>query len=133
MRSVQYCRYIALPLLLGVIFASPLAAAEAPKVLSVISVRVKGDQDAYLAQVKKLDGIRKRLELGGTLRVWRAAVAGPNTGTIFVGIEFANLEAYAKSTTKLQADEEWKKVVKEVDASGIREVTGSSLFVEVTP
>jgi hypothetical protein len=50
-----------------------------------------------------------------------------------VGIEYANLEAFAKAATKLQADEEWNKVMKELDASGLREVIGNSLLLEVTP
>ena len=52
----------------------------------------------------------------------------------YVGIEYANLEAFAKAATpKLQADEEWNKVMKELDASGLREVIGNSLLLEVTP
>jgi hypothetical protein len=113
--------------------AMPTVAADAPKVLSVIAVKVKGDQSAYLQKVKQLDAIQKRLETGSTLRVWRATAAGPNTGTIYVGIEYPSLEAYAKAATKLQTDEESIKFLKELDASGIREVISNSLLVEVTP
>jgi len=109
-------------------------AADAAKVLNVIAVKVKpGDQDAYLEKVKKLNALVKKSESGGTLRVWRAAVAGADTGMIYVGIEYADLEAYAKSVSKLQASEDWKKQMKDLDASGLREVLGSSLLVEVTP
>jgi hypothetical protein len=115
------------------VLAVPAVAADAPKVLSVIAVKVKGDQNAYLQKVKQLNAIQKRLETGGTLRVWRATAAGPNTGTIYVGIEYPSLEAYAKAATKLQADEESTKFLKELDASGLREVISNSLLVEITP
>lgn len=116
-----------------VLLALPAAAADAPKVLTVLSVKVKGDQAAYLQRVKQFNAVSKRLESAGTMRVWRATAAGPNVGTIYVSIEYANLEAFAKAQTKLQADEEWNKLRKELDASGLREVIDSSLFVEVTP
>lgn len=115
------------------VLALPAVAADGPKVLSVIAVKVKGDQSTYLQKVKQVDAIQKRLETGGTLRVWRATAAGQSTGTIYVGIEYANIEAYAKAVTKLQADAESTKLLKELDASGLREVISNSLLVEITP
>lgn len=108
-------------------------AADAPKVMTAIGVKVKGDQNAYLDKVKKLNGIMKRLDTGGSMRVWRATLAGEDTGTLYVVLEYPSLEAYAKATTKAQADDEWKALVKEIDASGIREMRSNSLLVEVTP
>lgn len=109
-------------------------AADAPKVLNVIAVKAKGGQeDAYLEKVRKLQGIMKRLETGGTMRVWRATAAGQSTGTLYLGTEYANLEAFAKGMTKATADEEWQKLIGDLDASGMREVLGNSLMVEVTP
>ena len=124
---------MALALLAVIVWGVPSIAADSPKVLSIVAVKVKGDQDAYLAKVKKLNALMKKGEGGGTMRVWRAALAGPNSDTIYVGIEYESLEAYAKSTTKLEADADWKKQIKELDTSGIREVEGRSLLVEVTP
>lgn len=115
------------------VLALPAAAADAPKVLSVLAVKVKGDQNAYLQRVKQLIAIQKRLETGVTMRVWRATAAGQETGTIYVGLEYANLEAYAKAISKAQADEEWNKVIKELDTSELREVLSNSLLVEITP
>ena len=115
------------------VLALPAAAADAPKVLNVIAVKVKGDQNTYLQRLKQLNAIQQRLETGGTIRAWRATTAGQDVGTIYVGIEYANLEAFAQAATKLQADEEWNKVMKELDASGLREVIGNSLLVEITP
>jgi hypothetical protein len=109
-------------------------AADAPKVLNVLAVKVKGGQeDAYLQKVKALNGVMARLQTGGTMRVWRATQAGDATGTLYVGIEYPNLESFAKGTAKSSADEEWTKLVREMDASGMRELLGNSLMVEVTP
>lgn len=109
-------------------------AADAPKVLNVLAVKVKGGQeDAYLQKVKALNGIMTRLQTGGTMRVWRATQAGDAAGTLYVGIEYPNLEAFAKGMSKSSTDDEWRKLVREIDASGMRELVGNSLMVEVTP
>lgn len=121
--------------LCGVVLLTPAVyAADAPKVLNVLAVKVKsGQEDAYLQKVKALQGIMSRLQTGGTMRVWRATQAGDASGTIYIGIEYPNLESFAKGLTKANADGEWKKLVGEVDASGTRELLGNSLMVEVTP
>jgi hypothetical protein len=118
-------------LLLG---ALPAGAADAPKVLNVIAIKVKaGEQDAYLKKVKALNAVMKRLETGGTMRVWEATVAGDNTGTIYVGIEYPNLAAFGAGTSKSRQDEEWTRTIKELDKSGVREVVSNSLLTEITP
>lgn len=109
------------------------ATAEPRPVLSVITVKVKGDQEAYLQKVKQLNAISKRVESGGTIRVWRAMVAGADSGLIFVGIEYANLEAYAKGTVKTRGDAEYQKLLKALDEGGTREVVAASLLEEITP
>jgi hypothetical protein len=124
---------VGLPVLSVVMFAWPTIAADGPKVLHVLAVKVKGDPAAYVQRVQQLEAIRQRLATGGTLRVWRATVAGSDVGTLYVGIEYANLEAYAQANTKLQADQEWTKTMRDLDASGLREVLSNSLLVEVTP
>src|SRR5712692_5229013 len=43
---------MALALLLVIVWGMPSIAAESPKVLTIVAVKVKGDQDAYLAKVK---------------------------------------------------------------------------------
>lgn len=120
--------------LCGVVLLTPAVyAADAPKVLNVLAVKVKsGQEDAYLQKVKALQGIMSRLQTGGTMRVWRATQAGDASGTIYIGIEYPNLESFAKGLTKANADGEWKKLVGEVDASGTRELLGNSLMVEVS-
>ena len=115
------------------LFTGPTAAfADGPKVLNVLAVKVSGDQAAYLAQVKQLNAITERLG-AGTIRVWQATAAGTDTGTIYVAIEHADLAAFAQSSTKLEADAEFQAIIKELNTSGLREITGSSLLVDITP
>jgi 6-phosphogluconate dehydrogenase (decarboxylating) len=113
--------------------AAPATAAEPRPVLSVLTVKVKGDQEAYLQKVKALNAISKRTEAGGTIRVWHATVAGTDTGLLYVGIEYPSMEAFAKGFTKVRADAEYQKLVKELDQSGTREIVSSSLLQEITP
>ena len=88
-------KFAAFTLAAVIVWGMPsIASAESPKVLNIVAVKVKGDQDAYLAKVKKLNALVKKVEGGGTMRVWRAALAGPNSDTIYVGIEYANLEDF---------------------------------------
>ena len=123
-------------LLLGMLLALAIpmrAGAEGP-VLQVLTVKVKGDSNAYLTMLKqsKLKSILTRL--GATnVRIFRATLAGPESGLIFVSTEYPNLETFGKATAKAAGDAELQKMVKEMDASGIREIVSRSLLEDVTP
>jgi hypothetical protein len=109
-----------------------LAAADSNTVLQVTAVQVKpGQMDAYLAKVKQLQAILKRLGTSGTTRVWEATLAGDGTGTVAVGVEYPSLAAYAESTTKVSADAEWQKLMAGLD--DMRTVVSRSLYRERTP
>ena len=113
------------------VLAAPVVA-RAQTVVTVLTVKVKGDQDAYLAKTKPFSAIMKRT--GATsVRVLRAMVAGDRTGLISFVSEYPSLEAYGKSATELAADPELQKLRKDMDASGLREIVFSSLLVDVTP
>ena len=108
-----------------------LAAADSNTVLQVTTVQVKaGQMDAYLAKVKQLQAIIKRLGTSGTTRVWEATLAGDGTGTVVVGVEYPSLAAYAESTTKVSADSEWKAMIASLD--DMRTVVSRSLYRERT-
>jgi hypothetical protein len=109
-----------------------LAAADSNTVLQVTAVQVKpGQMDAYLAKVKQLQAILKRLGTSGTTRVWEATLAGDGTGTVAVGVEYPSLAAYAESTSKVSADAEWQKMMAGMD--DLRTVVSRSLYRERTP
>ena len=108
-----------------------IALADSPPVLQVVTVKVQGDGSAYLAKLK--DGIPMLKKAGASdVRVFRATVAGDNSGLIFVSIEYPNLEAFAKGATKIADDADWQKLVKKLEGTG-RLLVGNSLLEDVTP
>ena len=118
---------------LFVALAVPVASFAADqRVMSVIGVKVTGDRQAYLKKVGALQGIQKRLGVPAT-HIWRATLAGSGTDLVYIVAEYASLAAYADATGKLTADPEAAKLLRELDASGVRTVVDRSLFVEETP
>jgi hypothetical protein len=115
-------------------FALPVAmeAAEPQRVAAVISVKVTGDDQVYFGKIKSLQAISKRLGLP-TARVWRETMAGEATDTIHIVTEYPSLAAWAEGSGKLNADPEGNKLIRDLDASGIRTVVGRSLMVDDTP
>jgi hypothetical protein len=123
--------------LLGVTIAAlillgTVGEARAQAVAQVVSVDVKGDLDGYLAVVKDLQAVVKRVTPNAAIRIWQATLAGDGTGNVFVVIEHPSLEDYAKNTGKLQADAEWPKLIERFPKTG-REILSNSLISEVTP
>jgi hypothetical protein len=100
--------------------------------LQAVLVRVKpGKLDAYLGEVKKLNAIQKRLGVETVVRAWQASIAGENTGTVIVGLEYASLAAFADASTKTQNDGEWTSLIGGLD--GLRTLLSSGLYREIKP
>jgi len=133
MRIHRAQRLLALALLAATLLpAGALAADAAPKVLSVITVKVNGSRHAYLEKIKTYQAISKRLGLPAA-RIWRGTLAGTATDQIFIAVEYENLAAFAAAQTKLLADADAAKFTSDMDASGMRTVLDRSLFVDDTP
>lgn len=108
-------------------------AADSPKVLQVITVEVTaGNRQAYLDKIKVLQGITKRLGQPSA-RVWRATLAGENTDAIYVATEYQNMTALAAGQDALTGDAEGAKLLRDLEASGIRKVVDRSVMVDETP
>jgi hypothetical protein len=129
---VRIARAVVLAGTLSMGLSLPAAAADRPVVLQVIAVKVKGDMDAYLAMIKKGQAIAKRV---GTpsLRVWRATLAGPETGTVFIAVEHKSMAALAEDQAKLAKDADWQTFMKDLQKSELRTVESNSLLEEITP
>jgi hypothetical protein len=113
-----------------VLFAAPAASQEGAA-LQVVAVQVKGDGSDYIAKLK--GGMPLMMKHGASaVRVFRATVAGPNSGTLFVSVEYPNMEAWAKGSAKMAADPAWQKLIKDLEATG-RVLTSNSLLQDVTP
>ena len=101
-------------------------------VLAVTAVQVKpGKLDAYRKRVDSARAITERLGLSGTLRMWQADVAGPNTGGVVVGIEYPDLVSYVSDQGKLAGDSEWRKLLRGLDE--LRTLGGRWIYQDVTP
>ena len=104
------------------------AYADSNVVLRVVTVKTD-DVATYTHELDKARVILKRLGISATVRVWRATLAGPNTGLVIVSQEYANLGAFADSTTKTAADAEYTQWLKNLDK--IRTVVSDSLYREL--
>ena len=125
--------------LLGVLIAlaclsvAATAGAEGPKALQVVSVDVKPKNlAAYLEKLGKAKAIFARLDLPA-LRVWQSTLAGPNTGALAVGIEYADMTAWAAGQAKLQGDAEWQKWLENLRNWDKSVVVSNSILIERTP
>ena len=107
---------------------SATAFADSTVVLRVVSVKTD-DVATYTHELDKARDMLKRLGISTTIRVWRATLAGPNTGSIEVTQEFANLASYADAMTKFSADPEYNQWLKNLDK--IRTVVADSLYKEL--
>ncbi len=109
------------------------AGAEGPKALQVVAVDVKAKNQAeYLEKLAKAKAIFERLGLPA-FRVWQPTLAGPNTGGLAIGIEYADLASLAEGQSKLQADEKWRKWIENLQQWDKSDVTSNSVLIEWTP
>jgi len=132
MRIHRISRLLLLAMLAATLLPVAALAADAPKVLSVITVKVNGSRQAYLDKIKTFQATTKRLGLPAA-RVWRGTFAGNATDQIFIVTEYESLAALAAAQAKLGADAEATKFVRDMDASGMRTVLDRGLFVDDTP
>lgn len=106
--------------------------AEPPAIVTVISVKVKGDGSAYLKKLQEGKPIIMRLG-ARSFRVFRAAIAGEETGRIISVSEYENAEAFGKARAKRADDQAFKKWFSELTGSGLSEGAQASLLEEVQP
>jgi hypothetical protein len=95
-------------------------------VASVLAVTLDGDPKAYLDLLARFGPLSKRLGISAP-RVWQATFAGPETRTIFIVLQYADLAAVGEFTEKTESDAEWRSFVQQADATG-RKVVGQSLI-----
>ena len=107
----------------------PLAATAAPpKVTIVVAARAK-EKQAYLDKLSAYEAATERLGLPRA-RVWRATLAGEGTDLIYVATEYESSAAWGAAQQKTAADPEASRLLREIEASGVRTVVSRSLLVE---
>ena len=101
-------------------------------VLAITAVDVKpGKLEDYRKRVSKAQGMVERLGISMRLRMWRATIAGQDTGAVVIGFEYSDLNTFVSDRTKMQADADWRRFISGLDA--VRTLGGTSLYREMTP
>ena len=119
-------------LALAVAGAPTIAPAQAPKVSSVIRVDVNNDVPGFLEIAQKFRALAGKLDRKSTIRVWQSTLAGPETNSIIVVVEYANLVQMAEEVTANNENEEWLALVQEFQGKGYS-ILSNSLVQEITP
>lgn len=110
--------------LLACSFFTPAAQAV---VLRVVNVETD-DVVAYVKQIEQGQVLLKKLGSNAIIRVWRARFAGPETGSVVVSIEYADLQTFAAEDKKVAADADYQAWLKGL--AKMRKVVSDSLYEE---
>jgi len=97
-------------------------------VLQVVAVKTS-DAAAYTREIMKMKAVMERLGSNSKLRIWQARYAGTDSGTVFVSIEYADLETFARDNAKASADPEFQKL--QAGLAGLRTMISNSIFEEL--
>ena len=119
---------------IGVAITLPAAslADEPPAVTQVIAIGTNGKTDVLLAEANNNKKIFERLDIKAERSYLQASLAGPNTGTVAVVIEYSSLASLAAAQEKLANDAEWQKYIDKITAEGMT-IESNSLWVDITP
>ena len=130
---VRICGILGSVLVLVLLMAPlPAQAQDAPKVSNVLAFAAGADVPTLLGFVERGTKINERLGNKGVVRVFVSTLAGPNTGSVAIVVEFESLAAMAAEQAKSNADPEWQTLMTDVQASGITLVS-NSVVMEITP
>jgi len=97
-------------------------------VLRVVVVETT-DVAAYMGQMNSLRASLQRLGSKSTVRAWRARFAGPNTGSIVVAVEYADMATFAAEDAKIAKDAEYQATLKSMNK--LRKIVSDSLYEEL--
>ena len=122
---------------LALVFAFAMAptqsmAQTAPKVINVVTYNVAGDMPKFLELYERAMVIIEKYESTGESRLWISTLAGPNTGTVAVAIEYPSMVSMAESNAKVFSSPEWQKLIGDFEATDVR-VLSNSVSVDITP
>lgn len=108
------------------------ALADSPGVLQAVVINTNGKDDALLAEAKKNEKIFKRLGIQARRRYLQATLAGSQTGTMIVSIDYPSLTAFAEAQAKLAEDKEWQEYISRITGAGMT-VESNSIYRDLTP
>ena len=107
-------------------------AADPPPISQVVIIDTNGQADLLLSYAKTNEAIFKRLGIKARRRYLRATLAGEQSGSVAVVIEYANLGAMAAAQAKLQDDKEWQAYIDKITESDLS-VQSNAIWADITP
>ncbi|MEZ4495063.1 MAG: NIPSNAP family protein [Dehalococcoidia bacterium] len=91
---------------------------------------IPGKADEFFADLQKGSAVGEKY--GGKVRWFQSQVAGPNSGTVIVTTEFADLAALGAAMEKANADPDWQAVLaKGQSANASATILGVSILSEI--
>ena len=115
-------------MLTALVGLSVLVNSAEATVLRVVVVETT-DVAAYMGQMNSLRASLQRLGSKSTVRAWRARFAGPNTGSIVVAVEYADMATFAAEDAKIAKDAEYQATLKSMNK--LRKIVSDSLYEEL--
>ncbi len=125
MRKLSYAMIVTLAAFVG--FATPGSAQSAGGVSSVFAVDVNNQGPAFVAEVLKINALAKSMGLPGEQQILLAEIAGEQTNTIYVVLEYASLAEMEAANAKLNATAEWQAFIAWTQGAGISVISRSVL------
>jgi hypothetical protein len=104
-----------------------VSSAEAT-VLRVVVIETN-DVAAYMGHLNTLKASMQRIGSKSTVRAWRARFAGPNSGSIVVAVEYADMATFAADDAMIAKDAEYQATLKSM--SQMRKIVSDSLYEEL--
>ena len=95
-------------------------------------INTNGNTRALLAEAQKTREIFKRLGINAQRRYLQATLAGDQSGSIAVTIEYPSLKSLAEAQEKLADDKEWQDYIERITDKGMT-VESNSIWVDRTP
>ena len=86
----------------------------------------------FLEVAGKFEALSEERGSTGERRILQSTLAGPNTGTVFIVIEFPNFVSMAESVSKINASPEFAQLGAEAQAAGLR-IVSNAVSVDITP
>jgi hypothetical protein len=116
-----------------VLLSLPSAShAQSHAVVTMVTVKVKGDSSAYFEKLRAVKPMVLR-QGASSYRVFRADLAGEAAGTIVSIAEYGDIETFAKARATRATDKEYQQWYKDLISSNTSELVSISLLEEVSP
>jgi hypothetical protein len=124
---------IGMALVFGLAMAPSQSIAQtAPKVINVLTYDVAGQMPQFLVLYKRAMAIMEKYGSSGESRLWVATLAGPNTATVAVAVEYPSMMAMVQSGDKFFPSPEWQQLVADFEATDMR-LLSNGISVDITP